>query len=128
MSIHISEDQMLQLGLKFAGFSNKTCRKAALENFRACYGIDPSTGSAVFVDIQLPQLNSKITKPNPLYFLMTLYWMSGYATATRLCGLFQIHTQTFSKQTLLYLKSIQALKSLKVRKSSSIIKLHKWSD
>ena len=120
MSIRISEDHMLQLGLEFAGFSNNACRKTTLVSFRACYGIDPSTSSNVFYDIQSPNINSRITKPNPLYFFMTLYWISGYATVQRLCGLFNVHHQTLKKYVWIYLQSIQSLKPLKVRNSKRL--------
>lgn len=122
MPIHINEDDMLQLGLEFAGFSNKACRDTTIKNFRGCYGIDPCTSSKVFHDIQSPHINAKITAPNPLYFFMTLYWISGYATVTRLCGLFNVHRETLNKYVWKYLQSIQSLKPLKVRK-----KLHQLS-
>ena len=121
MTININEDHMLQLGLEFAGFSNKVCRNTEIMNFRACYGIDPSTSSKVFYDIQSPHIDSKITTPNPFYFFMTLYWISGYATVTRLCGLFNVHAQTFNKYVWIYLQSMQSLKPLKVRKSSTTV-------
>lgn len=113
----VNEHHMLQLGLEYGGYKPTSDRTDA-SRFRKLYGIDPSGASRCFTDLQTTDIGEyKISKINPLNFLMTLFWIHGYGTETRVTGAFKLGSEkTCREHTWEYLSAIQALKEIKVSK------------
>jgi hypothetical protein len=111
----INEQQMTRLGVELAGFA-ATSTSMESEQFRAWYGVHPTTATDVFQKMQpLTDDDVTIEKPNPFYFLMTLYWMHSYHNECLMCGMFKIKSKkTFLKNAWMSLKAIQSLKQTEV--------------
>jgi hypothetical protein len=107
----VEEGYMLQLGIEFGGF-RVVQEKTNKHRFRMLYGVDPKSASECFLDLQTKDIDNdkKIQNINPIYFLMTLYWLYGYGTATTVSGAFRVKAEnTFRKHGWEYLGAIQAL-------------------
>jgi hypothetical protein len=117
----VNEHHMLQLGIEYGGFEQTSDRTDACR-FRKLYGIDPSGASKCFRDLQTTDIGEyKISKINPLNFLMTLYWVYGYGTETRVTGAFRLGSEKTCRQHVwVYLSAIQALKATKVSKAINL--------
>jgi hypothetical protein len=111
----VNEHHMQQLGLEYGGF-NQTSERTDKQRFRKLYGIDARGASVCFRDLQITDIGEyTIRKINPHYFLMTLYWLYGYGTETRVTGSFKLGSEkTCRDHVWEYLSAIQALKATKV--------------
>jgi hypothetical protein len=122
--LQISEAEILQLGLRYAGFDiyrqQQVVKSTNVQRFRTTFGPLPKTASQLFDEIQDPSIGEAyIKKPNAVYFLMTLVWLNLYRTETALAGMFEINEKTVRRWTWLYTNAFQALKDKMV-----IIKIH----
>jgi hypothetical protein len=52
MVFHLSADEFLALGLAHAGFDKRRCAATSYRRFRAHYGANPASCSAIFFDLQ----------------------------------------------------------------------------
>ena len=111
--LKFSEEDFLVFGLKKMGFSYiKIGRNVAMNGtrFKDQYGVTPTTCSKLFDDIQNENLGeSKVCKPNPLYLLMTLFYLKKSATKCEMAGYINGCENTALRQCKRYLKSIHAL-------------------
>jgi hypothetical protein len=128
MIVQITENEILHLGLSTAGFKEsqrETSITRKLDRFRACYGPMPKTASDIFGWIQEEDRAGvfHISKPNAVYFLMSLCWLNSYETETNLAGKFGVSEVTVRTWTRKYTLAIQALKSSVV----SIMLLKKYN-
>lgn len=116
--LFVNEHYMLELGM-ILGRLHSTSDKADTSRFRELFGICPLSASKAFTDIQTTDMGEdlKIQKPDPMYFLTTLYWLRGYGIETRVCGACGVRSaKTLRDHAWKYLAAIQALKASKVRK------------
>jgi hypothetical protein len=112
----VEEGHMMQLGIEFGGF-RLVQEKTNKHRFRMLYGVDPKAASECFRDLQTKEMDieKRIHKINPFYFLMTLYWLYGYGTETTVSAAFRVNAEnTFRKHGWEYLEAIQALAPHKV--------------
>jgi hypothetical protein len=119
MPIGIPENEIMKLGLHYAGFNNQRQQRVDmstnLQHFWASYGALPISCAQIFEDVQADDIGvSKIVKPNAIYLLMTLCWLNTYVTENHLAGQFNISKNTVRKWCWAYSKSIQAQKQKKV--------------
>jgi hypothetical protein len=83
--LRISSKEFLFLGLELAGFSGYTIRrnekKMSRERFKDSFCASPRMVENIFDDIQDEDLGeSRISKPNPLYLLLGLFYLKNYPT------------------------------------------------
>ena len=83
--LRFSSKEFLFLGLELAGFSGYSIRcnekKMNRERFKDSFYASPQTSENIFVDIQDEDLGeSRISKPNPIYLLLALFYLKKYPT------------------------------------------------
>lgn len=112
------KEEMLRMGLKSMGFSvqrqNRTCHQTNKERFERDFA---NLDGLAVAWVELQNLNigdAYISKPNPLYFLMTVHWLKTYKKETSLAGMFNLDEKTVRKWLWKYAKSIEALAMHKV--------------
>jgi hypothetical protein len=119
MVLQLSADDFLQLGLQLAGFdpgtTQRTCantnRRRFNSNFEAC----PKTCVDIFLHLQTTHIDeARVNKPNPVYMMMAIHWLSTYKTEEQIAGNFKVGEKTVQKWTWFYTQKIQALKGEKV--------------
>jgi hypothetical protein len=113
MPIHIPENEIMKLGLHYAGFNNQQQQRVDmstnLQQFWTSYGALPMSCAQIFEHVQADNIGVfKIAKPNAIYLLMTLCWLNNYVTKNNLAGQFNISKNTVQKWCWAYTKSIQA--------------------
>lgn len=118
----VSEHHMMHAGLE-AGGHTPTSHATDMQRFRDFFGCDPKSCSKLFEDLQTTDIvEDRIRNANLSYFLMTLYWLRGYGTETRVSGHFKIKCpKTFRRHVWEYTAAIRALKARKV--SNNITKM-----
>ena len=83
--------------------------------FRGFFGACPESCLGILSDMQTAvPLEYRIGNPNPIYFLMTMNWLSTYKKESELAGLFKLDEKTVRKWIWIYVRAIQALKAIKV--------------
>jgi hypothetical protein len=117
--LRFSSKEFLFLGLELAGFSSYTIRrnekKMNRERFKDSFYASPQTVENIFDDIQDEDLGeSRISKPNPLYLLLGLFYLKKYPTKHALAAFLDSTEKTVLTWAKRYVKAIQALKEKKV--------------
>ena len=117
--LRFTSKDFLFLGLDLAGFSSYTIQRNAtkmnLERFKDSFYASPQTSKNIFVDIQDEDLGeSRISKPNPIYLLLALFYLKKYPTKHALAAFLDSTEKTGLDWAKRYVKAIQALKEKKV--------------
>ncbi len=86
----ISADELREVGLYVIGYvTTSTQPSINEERFCACFGASAKAYAAIWRDIQREELGeSQIVTPKAEMFLITLYWLKAYQTATRMEAIF----------------------------------------
>ena len=113
MVLYLSSSEFLLLGLDLSGFdeqrNKRTCAATNFRRFHSSFGASPQSCSNIFSDLQTIS-EHVINKPNPVYFMMALSWLSIYSVEEEMAGAFKIVEETVRKWIWEYTHAIQALK------------------
>jgi hypothetical protein len=117
--LRFSSNEFYFLGLELAGFTPYTIRrnekKMNLERFKDSFYASPQTVENMFADIQDEDLGeSRISKPDPIYLLLGLFYLKKYPTKHALAAFLDSTEKTVLAWAKCYVKAIQALKEKKV--------------
>jgi hypothetical protein len=120
--LRLTEQHMLQLGLEFAGKQLMRSENSNVRKFKDLYGPHPKSAAKCFIDLQTKEIgDARIEKIDPFYFLVTLYWLRGYGTDTRVSAAFGIQcSETKRDHCWKYTAAIHALAAHNVRKSIEV--------
>jgi hypothetical protein len=107
----IPQQEMLEEGLFYAGFSNKVniASNQSMRRFREWYGAGPRSLSALYYDIQLhaqPDVQHNIK-----YFFMALNWLTIYLKESVRAGTWGMSERTAREWTWFYAYAMQSLKA-----------------
>jgi hypothetical protein len=118
----LTPDQIMEEGLRIAGFDNDRQRLAGvitnIARFKAFYGASPSDVAILWENLQTTEIEEALLDDNEkdLHFLlMALHFLFVYPTKHRAEGLFGVAIKTFYKWTWLYVNKLAALAASKVR-------------
>ncbi len=110
--LRFSSKEFLFLGLELAGFTGYTMN---LPRFKDIFYASPQTAENIFVNIQDEDLGeSRISKPDPIYLLLALFYLKKYPTKHDLAAFIDSTEKTVLGWAKRYVKAIQALKEKKV--------------
>ena len=119
--LNFTEEEFLHLGLKLAGWTQNRLDRNSDSNkimhFKNKYYASPTTCSDIFLDIQTETMvgESKITKANPTYFLLSLYYLKKGPNKLDMADYINGSATTALKHCKIYIDTIQALLKVKVR-------------
>ena len=107
------------LGLQLCGFSyraiEKNCYATNLSRFKDYYYATPETCSKVYEDIQSIECKAKVSKPDPKYLLLGLFYLKKYPTKHDMAGFLDGCEKTALTQSKKYVDAIQGLKDMKIK-------------
>jgi hypothetical protein len=117
--LRFSSKEFVFFRLELAGFSGCTIRhnkkKMNRERFKDSFYASPQIVENIFDDIQDEDLGeSRISKPNPLYLLLGLFYLKKYPTKHALAAFLDSTEKTVLTWAKGYVQAIQALKKKKV--------------
>ena len=116
LALESFEDSVLSYGLDRAGFRQygiqKTNKESQMERF--FYGVSHRTCAASFEALRESRKDAG-KDSHLLHFLVTMFWFKAYVTESVLAGVFQITENTVRTWIWEYTRSLQSLKSSKVR-------------
>ena len=117
--LRFTSKEFLFFGLDLAGFSSYAIqcneKKKNLERFKDIFYASPQTSEDIFADIQDEGLGeSRVSKPDPIYLLLALFYLKKYPTKHALAALLDCTEKSGLGWAKRYVKAIQALKEKKV--------------
>jgi len=110
----LSASDFLDLGLLHAGFdenrNERTCDATKLRRFRSFFGLSPQSCIKIFSALEsMDHIGAdRVNKPDPLFFLITMDWLSTYKTEEELAGSYNMVVKTIHKRIWEYALAIQA--------------------
>ena len=121
----VTEAQLIQVGLKLVGRTDKEIRKSGLKGnrryFAGHYGSSPFTCAQIWEALQVTTIEeARIEGPLKLLrkyldmFLMTLHWLKGYSTEVVRATTFHVSEKTCRQWSWYFVEKIAALKEEKV--------------
>ena len=119
----LSASDFLDLGLLHAGFhenrNKRTCDATKLRRFRSFFGLSPQSCMKIFSALEsMDHIGAdRVNKPDPLFFLITMEWLSTNKTEEELAGSYNMVEKTIRKRIWEYALALKALKAEKVSHS-----------
>jgi hypothetical protein len=108
-------------GLEMIGVSphrqQKTCAATNMARFRSSFSCCPDACRQLFHDLR------SLVRPNIMYFLLALFWMTTYETESNMASLFNLDEKTVRKWCWEYVQSIESLALEKVRRPAPPVHL-----
>jgi hypothetical protein len=119
MTIEVTENEMLSVGLQYIGFDvtkRFNVRESTnIDRFRSAYGASPLVCSLIFCDVQEQEIGeATISKPKVKHFLMSMHWLKRYPVESIMSSTFKLHEETIRIKVSQFVAAIQALKMYKV--------------
>ena len=119
----LSASDFLDLGLLHAGFdenrNERTCDATKLRRFCSFFGLSPQSCMKIFSALEsMDHIGAdRVNKPDPLFFLITMDWLSTYKTEEELARSYNMVEKTIQKRIWEYALALQAIKAEKVSHS-----------